>query len=153
MVDYQYLPDMNDPVSQLRLAMDKMDGASPLCWCPCNMPTPIRSVDAITAYRMPLERNYEPIAGSGSGQEGFEMHLDPELAATSTSAAATPASGSSNLRLFPPPLFSRQTISQNYKYVIWTLLFFLLLTFAFQLQGESRVNRHHNDRRGNRGRA
>lgn len=65
---------------------------------------------------MPLERNYEPIAGSGSGQEGFEMHLDPELAATSTSAAATPASGSSNLRLFPPPLFSRQTISQNYNF-------------------------------------
>jgi hypothetical protein len=26
MVDYQYLPDMNDPVAKLRLAMDRMDG-------------------------------------------------------------------------------------------------------------------------------
>jgi general transcription factor 3C polypeptide 5 (transcription factor C subunit 1) len=26
MADYQYQPDMNDPVSKLRLAMDNMDG-------------------------------------------------------------------------------------------------------------------------------
>ena len=28
MVDYQYLPDMRDPITQLRRAMDTMDGAS-----------------------------------------------------------------------------------------------------------------------------
>jgi hypothetical protein len=27
MADYQFLPDMNDPVAKLRLAMDRMDGA------------------------------------------------------------------------------------------------------------------------------
>jgi hypothetical protein len=26
MVDYQYQPDMNDPVAKLRVAMDNMDG-------------------------------------------------------------------------------------------------------------------------------
>ena len=28
MADYQYLPDMNDPLAKLRLAMDNMDGNS-----------------------------------------------------------------------------------------------------------------------------
>ena len=28
MVDYQYFPDMDDPVAKLRLAMDNMDGTS-----------------------------------------------------------------------------------------------------------------------------
>jgi general transcription factor 3C polypeptide 5 (transcription factor C subunit 1) len=27
MADYQYQPDMNDPVAKLRVAMDNMDGA------------------------------------------------------------------------------------------------------------------------------
>lgn len=26
MADYQYIPNMSDPVAQLRMAMDKMDG-------------------------------------------------------------------------------------------------------------------------------
>jgi general transcription factor 3C polypeptide 5 (transcription factor C subunit 1) len=30
MVDYQFQPDMNDPVAKLRLAMDKMDGTLPV---------------------------------------------------------------------------------------------------------------------------
>lgn len=33
MVDYQYQPDMNDPVSKLRVAMDNMDGKFSQC-CP-----------------------------------------------------------------------------------------------------------------------
>jgi len=30
MADFQYLPDMNDPVSKLRLAMNQMDGKAHL---------------------------------------------------------------------------------------------------------------------------
>lgn len=30
MVDYQYQPDMNDPISKLRLSMDNMDGGTDL---------------------------------------------------------------------------------------------------------------------------
>ena len=33
MADYQYMPDMNDPVAQLRLAMDRMDGSSSKSSC------------------------------------------------------------------------------------------------------------------------
>ncbi|KAF6762779.1 RNA polymerase III transcription factor IIIC subunit-domain-containing protein [Ephemerocybe angulata] len=94
MVDYQFLPDMNDPISQLRVAMEKMD------------------VDAITSYKIPAEKDYQPISPTtNSTSEDVDMNIDPQLG---ESSSATPPS--SNLRLFPPPLFSRQTISQSYNF-------------------------------------
>jgi hypothetical protein len=36
MADYQFLPDMNDPVAKLRLAMDRMDGATLVVSCSIN---------------------------------------------------------------------------------------------------------------------
>ncbi|KAJ2934541.1 hypothetical protein H1R20_g2576, partial [Candolleomyces eurysporus] len=97
MVDFQYLPDMDDPISQLRLAMDRMD------------------VDTIMSYRIPEERSYEPVVPSTDQAPGaLDMNIDPELGGTSSSTVASPSS--SNLRLFPPPLFSRQTIPQGYNF-------------------------------------
>ncbi|CAE6524612.1 unnamed protein product [Rhizoctonia solani] len=66
MADFQYQPDEDDYVVQMRRAMDKLD------------------VDAIRSFEFkPLQENYE---------EG----------------------GKSQLQLIPPPLFSRQGISQHY---------------------------------------
>ncbi|KAH7904035.1 transcription factor IIIC, subunit 5, partial [Hygrophoropsis aurantiaca] len=89
MADYQYQPDMNDPLVDLRLAMDRMD------------------VDAIRKYKIPEEKEDYVVQASNVSQE-----IDPTLAEQSGEASTT----RSNLRLFPPPLFSRQGIPQNYNF-------------------------------------
>jgi hypothetical protein len=43
----------------------------------------------------------------------MSMNLDPQL--LSTSQDQTKVASSSKLRVFPPPLFSRQAIPQGYK--------------------------------------
>ncbi|KAG6886925.1 hypothetical protein C0992_001609 [Termitomyces sp. T32_za158] len=104
MVDYQYQPDMNDPVSKLRVAMDNMD------------------VDTLLSYVIPEEKADYTIPAEGPSETTTDINidLDPELTGLSTSQhqhenRATTAMRS-NLRLFPPPLFSRQTISQAYNF-------------------------------------
>ncbi|KZP24581.1 hypothetical protein FIBSPDRAFT_1042044 [Athelia psychrophila] len=93
MVDYQYQADMSDPVAKLRVAMGNMD------------------VDAIQQYRMPEATEDYTIPA--------DPVLDPQLVQDSTApSAAAPQNWAprSNLRLFPPPLFSRQGIPQNYNF-------------------------------------
>ncbi|KAF8211339.1 RNA polymerase III transcription factor IIIC subunit-domain-containing protein [Mycena galopus ATCC 62051] len=99
MADYQYQPDMNDPVTKLRLAMDNMD------------------VEAIRTYVIPPEKaDYMvPVAKSSQGQD-FEMNLDPELTGIPIPEPDPEQPMRSNLRLFPPPLFSRQPIPQSYNF-------------------------------------
>ncbi|KAG6855045.1 hypothetical protein C0991_005974 [Blastosporella zonata] len=101
MVDYQYQPDMNDPVSKLRVAMDEMD------------------VDALQSYVMPEEKAEYTVTINGASGTDMDVDdiLDPQL--TGVPIPPQPAKDipiiRSNLRLFPPPLFSRQTIPQAYK--------------------------------------
>lgn len=52
-----------------------------------------------------------------------DVNLDPQLTDPSGAQSLSEAvpqgtTMKSNLRLFPPPLFSRQTIPQGYKYAI-----------------------------------
>ncbi|KIJ70265.1 hypothetical protein HYDPIDRAFT_78440 [Hydnomerulius pinastri MD-312] len=91
MADYQFQPDMSDPVAQLRLAMDRMD-----------------AVDAIRQYTIPEEKEDYVVPAAIVSPE-----IDPELAEQSGQATSATRS---NLRLFPPPLFSRQGIPQNYNF-------------------------------------
>ncbi|GLB33609.1 putative RNA polymerase III transcription factor (TF)IIIC subunit [Lyophyllum shimeji] len=107
MVDYQYQPDMNDPVSKLRVAMDNMD------------------VETIQSYVIPEEKADYMVPVEGSEPEtamDVDYNLDPQL---NGKPAPPPPTGDltptgprmrSNLRLFPPPLFSRQTIPQAYNF-------------------------------------
>ncbi|KAH7930260.1 hypothetical protein BV22DRAFT_1028484 [Leucogyrophana mollusca] len=90
MADYQYQPDKNDPLVELRLAMDRMDA------------------DAIRKYTIPEEKEDYAIQIGNLPPE-----LDPALAEQSGQQRPTTRS---NLRLFPPPLFSRQAIPQNYNF-------------------------------------
>jgi hypothetical protein len=46
----------------------------------------------------------------------LDMEIDPQLQ-DNGGVDACKAKMKSNLRLFPPPLFSRQTLPLNYKYV------------------------------------
>ncbi|PPQ95004.1 hypothetical protein CVT25_000241 [Psilocybe cyanescens] len=108
MVDYQYFPEPNDPVSSLRMAMSEMD------------------VNYLSSYAIPPE-NHEGVASSSSSRPEVDvdmnMNLDPQLLDISEMAEGqqknnynSPASTQSGLRLFPPPLFSRQTIPQGYNF-------------------------------------
>lgn len=63
-------------------------------------------VDAIRQYTIPEEKEDYVISSSA----GDGTSVDPSLAKHSGLPAAR-----SNLRLFPPPIFSRQGIPQNYK--------------------------------------
>ncbi|KAF7985190.1 hypothetical protein HWV62_7796 [Athelia sp. TMB] len=93
---YQFQTDLEDPVAKLRLAMDNLD------------------VDAIQQYRMPEPTEDYTIPA--------DPVLDPQLAQETVAPSPVPPTASqpsaprSNLRLFPPPLFSRQGIPQNYNF-------------------------------------
>lgn len=114
MVDYQYQADLSDPVAKLRVAMDNMDGDSNADFL-YNSPMLIeRAVDAIQQYRMPEPTEDYTIPA--------DLVLDPQLAqdaSTPSPSTVQPSEPLSNLRLFPPPLFSRQGIPQNYKCVFY----------------------------------
>ncbi|KAJ7774340.1 RNA polymerase III transcription factor IIIC subunit-domain-containing protein [Mycena maculata] len=99
MADYQYQPDMNDPVTKLRLAMDNMD------------------VEAIRTYTIPPEKADYMVPVASSSQDGdVDMNLDPELTGIPLPEPDPNQPMRSNLRLFPPPLFSRQTLPQLYNF-------------------------------------
>lgn len=86
-------------------------------------------VNHLSSYTIPPE-NHEAAAAATSSSSRPEMdvdinmNLDPQLLEISEMAEAQrqksnpPISAQSNLRLFPPPLFSRQTIPQGYKFVV-----------------------------------
>ncbi|KAI0637731.1 RNA polymerase III transcription factor IIIC subunit-domain-containing protein [Trametes polyzona] len=95
MADFQYQPDMSDPLAHLRKAMDTMD------------------VDGILRYHIPPEdENYTVTEADPSA-----MDIDPQLLGEGEAATSgTDPKIRSNLRLFPPPLFSRQCVPQNYNY-------------------------------------
>ncbi|EMD41102.1 hypothetical protein CERSUDRAFT_111679 [Gelatoporia subvermispora B] len=90
MADYQFYVPPDDPVSRLRASMDNMD------------------VEGILGYKIPLEKEDYLIQEDSSA-----MEIDPQLIGGESDSNARIKS---NLRLFPPPLFSRQTIPQNYNY-------------------------------------
>lgn len=97
MADYQYQPDMNDPVVKLRDAMGRMD------------------VDDILAYRIPEEKeDYTLIEETSSMEVDLDPHIDPQLSSASQKTEGMRVK--SNLRLPPPPLFSRQAVPHLYNY-------------------------------------
>jgi len=89
MADFQFQPDMNDPIAKLRTAMDAMD------------------VEGILKFRIPPEKEDYLVP--------VESSIDPLLTGEDKEDTQGPKM-KSNLRLFPPPLFSRQSIPQNYNY-------------------------------------
>lgn len=107
MADYQYQPDREDPIHKLRVGMQNLD------------------TEAILRYRIPEEKeDYQVPAANRSG-DGADMQvdhalIDPSLVSLSEAQAlssnAASSSMRSNLRLFPPTIFSRQSIPQNYNY-------------------------------------
>lgn len=96
MVDFQFHPDNNDPIAKLRVAMNNMD------------------VEALLAYVIPEEKaDYmTPFATESGHNVNAPMAEVPALQIQN----ATSTMMKSNLRLFPPPLFSRQTIPQGYNF-------------------------------------
>ena len=96
------------------------------------------AVDGVLGYTIPEEKEDYLIA---INPEGTDIDIDPAL------VAATRGS-KSNLRLPPPPLFSRQTIPQIYKLSGGRISDVQKLTTS-KLQEESGVRGHHLYRPGN----
>lgn len=121
MADFQFHPESHDPLSRLRTAMDKLDGTQ------LSITSQLAQllffiVEAITAYRIPPEKEdyvINPEGPSSSTSEVATASIDPQLVAkeatSSIDKTTTPQGPRSNLRLFPPPIFSRQNIAQSYK--------------------------------------
>lgn len=112
MADFQYQPAQDDPLSKLRMAMASLDGQY------LSLPSFLLielldiTVEGIRAYRLPQEMEDYTI----DDPSAMDVDIDPQLVGR-TQPDAQHSTQRSNLRLFPPPIFSRQGISQNYKYV------------------------------------
>ncbi|KDQ20732.1 hypothetical protein BOTBODRAFT_317063 [Botryobasidium botryosum FD-172 SS1] len=91
MVDFQYAPDTSDRIIQLQKAMEKLDAR------------------AIQAFRFAPEK--EDYTAYERRSDANDLSWDPEAAPNEDGLCPK-----SNLRLLPPPLFSRQGIQQNYDY-------------------------------------
>lgn len=118
MADFQFQPNTSDPVSRLRSSMDCMDGELHIVHSMLKAELMRRScpVEGILKYSIPEEQeDYTIEEESGATDFAIDPQLrDPEDA----SSSATPNGPRirSNLRLPPPPLFSRQAVPQIYKY-------------------------------------
>ena len=117
MADFQYQPAQDDPLARLRGAMATMDGQCLFLLLCCNSflvseRSDDNTVEGIRGYRFPQEtEDY-----TTEDPSAMDVDIDPQLAGRSHPEAQH-STQRSNLRLFPPPIFSRQGIPQNYKYV------------------------------------
>ncbi len=113
MADFQYQPAQDDSLSKLRTAVASLDGrySSPSLFPLLSCRT--ITVEGISAYRLPQETEDYTI----DDPSAMDVDIDPQLVGR-TQPEAQHSTQRSNLRLFPPPIFSRQGISQNYKYVL-----------------------------------
>lgn len=115
MADYQYQPDASDPVVHLREAMGRMDGTHSGSYSTLRIADGFL-VDSILSYRIPEEKeDYTTVDETSSMEVDVDPHLDPQLAESSQKVSGSRLK--SNLRLPPPPLFSRQVVPHLYKLV------------------------------------
>ncbi|KAF9514110.1 hypothetical protein BS47DRAFT_1343430 [Hydnum rufescens UP504] len=89
MVDFQYQPDPNDRITKLRASIDQMD----------------------EDYTI-----YEPSTSSPAAGPSTNIAIDANQESEGWNREEKALVARSNLRMFPPPLFSRQGIQQNYNY-------------------------------------
>ena len=71
-------------------------------------------MEGVLQYHIPPEKEEYTIATVEADPSA--MDIDPQLLGGDGSGSNTALKMRSNLRLFPPPLFSRQGVPQNYKY-------------------------------------
>ena len=93
------------------------------------------AVEGILNYSIPEEKEDYTVEVQS---DAMDIDIDPALSGEVQKPAKTIKS---NLRLPPPPLFSRQTIPQIYKLCLYLNFRACILT-SFQLQGESCVRYH-----------
>ena len=123
MADFQYQPAQGDPLSKLRQAMTALDGQFPhrvpsflpfphSCSCFILGGSLMVTVEGIRSYHFPGEKEDY----TTDDPSAMDVDIDPLLVGRAHPEAQH-STQRSDLRLFPPPIFSRQGISQNYKYV------------------------------------
>lgn len=145
MADFQYQPDMTDPVAKLRSAMDTMDGEHHCFGVRQYTDGEGNLVEGILKYHIPPETEEYIIAEADPNAMDIDPQLLDEGGGEGTSLSTKTMS---NLRLFPPPLFSRQGVPQNYKCAVQVLMRNHLTDAPLQLQGQYCFRRDHRRRRG-----
>ena len=75
------------------------------------------SVEALCSYTIPKENKGHKPPPVTSLNKPADVNLDPQLLGISNTPDNHTAHG--GLRLFPPPLFSRQAVPQGYKSVLF----------------------------------
>jgi general transcription factor 3C polypeptide 5 (transcription factor C subunit 1) len=128
MADFQYQPAQDDPLSKLRTAMASLDGPYLSLRSFLFIELSDVSVEGIRAYRLPQETEDYTI----DDPSAMDVDIDPQLVGRAQPEAQH-STQRSNLRLFPPPIFSRQGISQNYKYVAPGLLNTLMYVYDYSM--------------------
>lgn len=129
---------MEDPMAQLRVAMGNMDGALITQRMCMSARFILCIVEAIKNFRFQPEKE-DYLVPVDIPVTTSQMEVDVDL-----SLLSGPATGSqdqhkmkSNLRVFPPPLFSRQGISLNYKSVYLSTALVWLLTYCTSFKANS----------------
>lgn len=104
-------------MAKLRVAMANFDGESNFF---ARQTTRLHKgiVDAIKAFRFqPEKEDYVVPADDGTNDAQMDVDIDPALQTQLPPPSTAEPKMKSNLRMFPPPLFSRQGVPINYKYV------------------------------------
>jgi hypothetical protein len=105
------------------------------------------SVEGIRSFKIPPEREEYLVPADSSIAN---LAIDPQLQPEGTTGRKD-VTMKSNMRMFPPPLFSRQNLPLNYKYVLVYSRGLLLM--ILQLQSQSCIIADHGDQRRDRRRA
>ncbi|KAF8525363.1 RNA polymerase III transcription factor IIIC subunit-domain-containing protein [Gautieria morchelliformis] len=92
MADFQYQPDLSDPIAKLRVSMDRLDA------------------QAIKDFRFGPEKEEYSVVDTPS------LNLDPSLLQVGQDTISPQPKSRSNLRMIPPPVFSRQGLPQMYNF-------------------------------------
>jgi general transcription factor 3C polypeptide 5 (transcription factor C subunit 1) len=96
----------------------------------------------LRTYVIPEEKA-DYIVASGEAAEtdmDVDVNIDPQLMEPSGYQSTSNPPMKSNLRLFPPPLFSRQTIPQGYKFVLFFLSDYCEVISGYQFQVQQCVD-------------
>ena len=94
------------------------------------------SVEVLRTYAIPEEKSDYMIPSGETAETDMDVdvNIDPQLKESPRSQSTSGPPLKSNLRLFPPPLFSRQTIPQAYKFVLFSLSHYCKVISGRQFQ-------------------
>lgn len=118
MVDFQFQSEADDCMTQLRMALEHMDGTQILLWAHWPL------LMIFSGVYIPPEKHDFAIFAELQQQSRMDIVIDPALLPEAPPSQTTSEQPTlkSNLCLLQPPVFSRQHLPQYYKCVFSLML-------------------------------